>query len=100
MSKKILAFLCVLVFAGLGTYYFYAEDYCPVHNASPRGAFSHTHRGQAAVCLCFWNNLFSTVSYDFHFVQDVERLVSSAGPAFPANPFDSDIGHPPKLFPA
>ena len=57
--KKIVAVAFILVFAGLSLYFFFAEDYCHVHNSLPRGAFSHTHHeASVQTCLCFWSTLF------------------------------------------
>lgn len=96
--KKIAALLFLLVFAGLSVYFFFAEDYCHVHNPMPGGTFSHSHSQAVSICLCFWGNLFTPGSYDFTLVQDAERLPLNFYTLGPSKPFHSDISHPPKSF--
>jgi hypothetical protein len=98
--KKTTAILFLLAFAGLSFYYFFAEDYCPVHNLIPSPAFSHTHRQPPSICLCFWNTLFAPGSYDFSLFHDMEPLTTHLPILDPAKPFNSDIAHPPKSLPA
>ena len=98
--KKSIAVASILIFVGLSLYYFYVEDFCPVHNALPTGTFTHSHHGPASICLCFWSTLFSPASYDFGVAQDIKRLSPDSHVGGPMTPFSSDIGHPPKPFPA
>ncbi len=97
--KKPVAVAFLLVFAGLSFYFFFAEDYCHVHNSLPRGTFSHADRHQTPVqtCLCFWSTLFSPGSCDFAFIQSDARLPDFTPLVIPGEPFDSDIAHPPEL---
>jgi hypothetical protein len=94
--KKQTAVVFIVIFGALAFYYFFAEDYCPVHNPIPGGSFTHIHRGAPSVCLCFWNALFAPGSYDFVFLQDAERLPAVAAGLRTAGPFGSDIGRPPR----
>jgi hypothetical protein len=98
--KETTAFLFVLIFLGLSLYFFFAEDYCHVHNPMAGGTFSHSHSRTASICLCFWNNLFSPGSFDFSGFQGVARLRVDPIDPSPAKAFNADISHPPKSFPA
>ncbi|MGA2363338.1 MAG: hypothetical protein ABSG73_12875 [Candidatus Aminicenantales bacterium] len=96
--KKTTALLFVLIFAGLSLYFFFAEDYCHVHNPMPGGTFSHSHGYAASICLCFWSNLFSPGAFDFSGFQGVERLRVDPFDRSPVKAFNADIAHPPKSF--
>jgi hypothetical protein len=95
--KKPIALIFLLIFTGLGFYFFFAEDYCPVHSfPSPEGSCSHTHRPPASICLCFWSTLFSPGSFDFSGFQGIERLAVNPFDPTPLNLFNADIAHPPR----
>jgi hypothetical protein len=98
--KKTTAIFFLLIFAGLSLYFFFAEDYCHVHNPLPGGTFSHAHSRAASICLCFWSTLFSPGSFDFSFAQNVDRLAANPFDRFPIKAFNADISHPPELLPA
>jgi hypothetical protein len=98
--KKTTALLFVMIFAGLSLYFFFAEDYCSVHNPIPRGTFSHSHKQASSICLCFWNNLFAPGSFDFPCFQEVLFLAVSPPALSPLKAFNADISHPPKILPA
>jgi len=95
--KKTTALLLVMVFTGLGAYFFFAEDYCPVHSAPAAGrSFSHLHHELPSVCLCFWGTLFAPGAFDFSCFQGIERLPEHAFDRSPLTAFNADIAHPPK----
>jgi len=94
--KKTTVLLFVLIFAGLSLYFFFAEDYCHVHNSMPGGTFSHSHSQVCSICLCFLSNLFAPGSFDFSGFQGVARLTANPFDASPVKAFDADISHPPK----
>lgn len=97
--KKTLCLVFVLIFAGLSIYFFFAEDYCHVHCCVPGGSLNHTHsQPTCSVCLCHWNTLLATHSFDFAFFQDVTRLAPPSTALGPLKPFNADIAHPPKSF--
>lgn len=95
--KKATVILFLLIFAGLGLYYFFAEDYCHVHNPMPGGTFSHSHSRAISNCLCFWGHLFTPGSYEFELVDGAGRLPLNLYFRGPSKPFHSDIPHPPEL---
>jgi hypothetical protein len=98
---KLAALVFLLIFTGLCFYYFFAEDYCPVHCCpAPVGSFSHVHHGASAVCLCFWSTLFSPACFNFSSFQPVERLTVDLLDQSPPIAFNADITHPPEFLPA
>jgi len=91
------ALIFLLAFTGLSVYFFFAEDFCPVHNPPPAGnAFSHTHRALPSICLCFWGTLFAPGRFDFSFFQGIERLAERPLDRSPLRAFNADIAHPPE----
>ncbi|MEN6310128.1 MAG: hypothetical protein ABFD80_01165 [Acidobacteriota bacterium] len=98
--KKTTALIFLVAFAGLGFYFFFAEDYCHAHGSVPGGTYSHSHGRADSVCLCFWSTLFSPGSFDFDHYQGVQRLSSDPLGRPPMKAFDADISHPPRLLPA
>jgi len=98
--KKTAVLIFLVAFAGLSFYFFFAEDYCHVHNRIPGGAFSHSHGRTDSICLCFWSTLFSPGSFDFDHYQGVQRFPVNPVGAPPLKAFDADISHPPRLLPA
>jgi hypothetical protein len=95
--QKTIAILFLLIFSGLGFYFFFAEDYCPVHcSPADGGSFYHVHHTPASICLCFWSTLFAPGSFDFSCFQGVERLALKPFDASPLRSFNADIAHPPR----
>jgi hypothetical protein len=95
--KRTTALLFLMVFAGLSVYFFFAEDFCPVHSAPVAGStFSHTHHALPSICLCFWGNLFAPGRFDFCCYQGVERLTERPHVLSPLKTYNADIAHPPK----
>jgi len=100
--KKTAVLIFLAAFVGLSFFFFFAEDYCHVHNRVPGGTFSHshTHGGADSICLCFWSTLFAPGSINFDHYQGVQRLSFNPLGAPPLKAFDADISHPPRLLPA
>jgi hypothetical protein len=99
--KKSIAFVFLLAFAGLSLYFFFAEDYCPLHCCpAPGGSFNHVHAAPGSVCLCFWSTLFVSGPYDFSHFVSIGRLPANLLDRTPLKAFDADIAHPPKTLPA
>jgi hypothetical protein len=95
--KKTTALVFLLAFSCLSVYFFFAQDYCHLHDTLPGATFTHTHNPTASVCLCFWGNLFSPGSCDFACAQDVSRLAVIPVVEGPSKALPSDISHPPEL---
>jgi hypothetical protein len=95
--KKTTALVFLLAFTCLSFYFFFAQDYCHLHDTLPGATFTHTHDQPISVCLCFWGNLFSPGSCDFACAQDVSRLTVMPAVVGPFKALPSDISHPPEL---
>ena len=95
--KRTTALLLAAVFAGLGVYSYFAEDFCPVHSPPAAGCtLSHTHHILPAVCLCFWGTFFAPRTFDFCCFQGAGRLPEPPYDRSPLAAFRADIAHPPK----